>query len=49
LTPIRNELMSGDHRALYLSWRLQRQAGEIRRTDREPARPPNMKRMTGSQ
>jgi hypothetical protein len=49
LTPIRNELMSGDYRALYLSWLLRRQAGEIRRTDKEPARPPDMKRMTGSQ
>jgi hypothetical protein len=49
LTPIRNELMSGDYRALYLSWLLRRQAGETRRTDREPARPPEMKRMTGSQ
>ena len=49
LTPIRNELMSGDHRALYLSWLLRRQAGEIRCTDREPACPPDMKRMTGSQ
>ena len=49
LTPIRNELMSGDYRALYLSWLLRRQAGEIQRTAREPARPPGMKRMTGSQ
>lgn len=49
LTPIRNELMSGDYRALYLSWLLRRQAGEIRRTDKEPARPSDMKRMTGSQ
>ena len=49
LTPIRNELMSGDHRALYLSWLLRQQDGEIRSTDREPARPPGMKRMTGSQ
>ncbi len=49
LTPLRNELMSGDYRALYLSWLLRRQAGEIRLTTREPARPPNMKRMTGSQ
>ena len=49
LTPIRNELMSGDHRALYLSWLLRRQAGEIRLSDREPTRPPDMMRMTGSQ
>jgi hypothetical protein len=49
LTPIRNELMSGDYRALYLSWLLRRQAGEIRRTDKEPAHPPDIKRMTGSQ
>ena len=49
LTPIRNELMSGDYRALYLSWLLRQQAAEIRRTDKKPARPPDMKRMTGSQ
>jgi hypothetical protein len=49
LTPIRNELMSGDYRALYLSWLLRQQAGEIRHTDKKPARPPDMKRMTGSQ
>lgn len=49
LTPIRNELMSGDHRALYLSWLLRRQAGEIRRTDKEPGRPRGMNRLTGSQ
>lgn len=49
LTPIRNELISGDYRALYLSWLLRRQAGEIHRADREPVRPPNMKRLTGSQ
>lgn len=49
LTPIRNELMSGDYRVLYMSWLLRRQAREIRRTDREPVRPANMKRMTGSQ
>jgi len=49
LTPLRNELMSGDYRALYLSWRLRRQAGEIRQRDREPARPPDMKRLTASQ
>jgi hypothetical protein len=41
--------MSGDYRALYLSWLLRRQAGEIRRTDKEPAHPPDIKRMTGSQ
>jgi hypothetical protein len=49
LTPIRNELMSGDYRALYLSWLLRQQAGEIRGSDKEPARPPKLKRMTGSQ
>lgn len=49
LTPLRNELMSGDYRALYLSWLLRRQAGEIRPADRVPAHPPNLKRMTGSQ
>ena len=49
LTPIRNELMSGDYRALCLSWMLRKQAGEIRRTDKEPPRPAGMDRMTGSQ
>jgi hypothetical protein len=49
LTPIRNELMSGDYRALYLAWLLRRQAGELHRADTKPVRPPDMKRMTGSQ
>jgi hypothetical protein len=49
LTPIRNELMSGDHRALYLSWLLRKQVGEFGPKIKEPARPPDMKRLTGSQ
>ena len=49
LVPIRNELMSGDHRALYLAWRLRAQAGEVTDTARPPSIPVGMNRLTGSQ
>lgn len=49
LTPIRNELMSGDCRALYLSWLLRKQAGEFGPRVKEPAQRPDMRRLTGSQ
>lgn len=41
--------MFGDYRALYLSWLLRKQAGEPDPKFKEPARPPDMKRLTGSQ
>lgn len=49
LVPIRNELMSGDYRALYLAWRLRVQAGEVADTVRSPSPPAGMNRLTGSQ
>jgi hypothetical protein len=49
LVPIRNELMAGDHRALYLAWRLRWQAGEIRTRSHAPAVPRGTDRPTGSQ
>lgn len=39
LTPIRNELMSGDYRALYLSWLLRRQARPAVPTENRRAHP----------
>lgn len=49
LVPIRNELMAGDYRALYLSWRLRVQAGEIGAGVRTPPAPDSTCRLTGSQ
>ncbi|MGH8252075.1 MAG: hypothetical protein ACREVI_15520 [Steroidobacteraceae bacterium] len=49
LVPIRNELMAGDHRALYLAWRLRGQAGEIKDRARTPPVPRDSDRPTGSQ
>jgi hypothetical protein len=39
LVPIRNELMAGDYRALYIAWRLRIQAGEICAGARTPEVP----------
>ncbi|MFZ0009000.1 MAG: hypothetical protein WAK94_12250 [Steroidobacteraceae bacterium] len=47
LVPIRNELMAGDYRALYLGWKLRVQAGEI--GTRAPPVPTGTRRLTGSQ
>ncbi len=49
LVPIRNELMAGDYRALYLAWRLRVQAGEIGARVRAPQAPDSTSRLTGSQ
>ncbi len=49
MVPIRNELMAGDYRALYLAWQLRVQAGEIDDGTRNPPVPDGMKRLTGSQ
>lgn len=48
LVPIRNELMAGDYRALYLAWLLRVQAGEIHGS-RAPPVPRGMRWLTGSQ
>lgn len=49
LVPIRNELMVGDYRALYLAWQLRVQAGEIGAAARAPPVPDRTIRLTGSQ
>jgi hypothetical protein len=49
LVPIRNELMAGDYRALYLGWQLQTQVGEIATGTRPPPVPSGARRPTGSQ
>lgn len=48
LVPIRNELMAGDCRPLYLAWRLRVQAGEIGARVRTPPAPDRTSRLTGS-
>ncbi len=49
LVPIRNELMCGDYRALYLAWQLRAQAGEVTDIPRPRLMPAGMNRLTGSQ
>jgi len=49
LVPIRNELMTGDYRALYLAWQLRARAGEISAKNRTPPVPISTSRLTGSQ
>ena len=49
LVPIRNELMAGDYRALYIAWQLRAQAGEISTNRRTPPGPAGTSRLTGSQ
>ncbi|MGB6449886.1 MAG: hypothetical protein WBE92_03970 [Steroidobacteraceae bacterium] len=49
LVPIRNELIAGVHRALYLAWRLRAQAREPNAKTRTPPVPAGASRLTGSQ
>jgi hypothetical protein len=49
LVPIRNELMAGDYRALYLAWQLRAQAREVTANTRTPPLPAGTSRLTGSQ
>jgi hypothetical protein len=49
LVPIRNELMAGDYRALYLGWQLRAQVGEIAIGTPPPPVPGGVGRLTGSQ
>ena len=49
LVPIRNELMAGDYRALYLAWQLRSQVGEIAAGAKSPPVPAGTHRLTGSQ
>jgi hypothetical protein len=49
LVPIRNELIAGDYRALYLAWQLRAQAREVSAHTRIPPVPVGTSRLTGSQ
>jgi hypothetical protein len=49
IVPIRNELMAGDYRALYLAWQLRAQAREPTAKARTPPAPAGTSRLTGSQ
>jgi hypothetical protein len=49
LVPIRNELIAGDYRALYLAWQLRAQAREVTANTRTPPVPAGTSRLTGSQ
>jgi hypothetical protein len=49
LVPIRNELVAGDYRALYLPWQLRAQAREPTAKTRTPPVPVGTSRLTGSQ
>lgn len=49
LLQIRNELVHGDIRALYLGWLIGVQAGESKETETEPPVPPNLEDLSGSQ
>lgn len=43
LLPLRADLASGDHRALYLGWLLRAQSGELGDADEEPPCPPGLR------
>ncbi len=49
LLPVRAEIASGDHRALYLAWLLCVEAGEADDDEPEPPVPPGLKRLTAAQ
>lgn len=49
LLPIRDELMRGDTRPLYLSWLAQVCNGEIGQNDLEPPTPPGLQSLTPAQ
>ncbi len=46
LLPLRAEIASGDHRALYLAWLLSCQAGELPRSAKEPPCPPGLRTLS---
>ncbi len=48
LVPIRNELMRGDYRALYLGWLLALQYGEVEDNEEEPPLPSGMGDLSAS-
>lgn len=48
LIPIRDSLMAGDPRCLYLGWLCAAQEGHLQDDDEEPPVPPGLDRLTGS-
>ena len=49
LTPLRDELLRGDTRSLYLGWLAGVSAGEVDETTTEPPPPPGLSRLTAAQ
>ena len=49
LLQIRNELIQGDLRSLYLGWLVGVQAGELEESEKEPPVPPNLDKLSGPQ
>lgn len=49
LLQIRNELVQGDFRSLYLGWLMSVQAGELKASDKEPPVPHNLDALSGPQ
>jgi len=49
LKPLREEMISGDRRVLYLAWLLLVQAGEVDDSDVEPPVPPGLGKLTKAQ
>ena len=47
LAPLRNELMQGDRRCLYLGWLLRAREGYVDGKAREPAVPPGLAKLSG--
>ena len=48
LLPVRESLLSGDYRALYLSWLQRVQAGEVDEDEIEPPIPPDLRSLSGA-
>jgi hypothetical protein len=49
ILPVRAEIASGDHRALYLAWILAAQSGELGDDEPEPPVPPGLRSLTAAQ
>lgn len=49
LAPLRDELLRGDYRALYLGWLLMVESGEVNDDETEPPVPPGLKKLSAAQ
>ena len=49
LAPVREELLRGDYRSLYLGWLLSIQSGEAEEDDDEPPVPPGLQTLSAAQ